>query len=66
MIIENCFITRGKTLCMCSEDPPDTKWNKVIIDGIMYDPIIAYDLKGAFAIGVEKDVKGCSVEFVFQ
>ncbi len=65
IIIEYSEIHNNKTtLLFLSEDIPDKEWWKVKINGVIYEPLIVYDLKAAVGINAPLECTGEEIEFL--
>lgn len=62
----NCISLHGYTLLKYKGELPIKNWNKLKIDGVIYEPIPAYDLECTVAIKGEYDYAGREIEFIRQ
>jgi len=62
--IEKQITVAGKTLLLFDSPVPMKRFTKLLIDGIEYDPIIAFDIRDAYAVNGAGDFEGKEVEFI--
>ena len=64
MRIVDCHEIRGITILLLSEKRPLSNWNKLLIDGIAYDPLPVMDAgEKCIAIHGTHDFTGKRIEF---
>lgn len=64
MKITDCHEINGVTILFLSEERPLSNWNKLMIDGIAYDPIPIMDAgEKCIAIHGVHDLSGKEIEF---
>ena len=65
MVVETSRLYKYTIMYLDQEIPWKIRWNKYLIDGIVYDPVVAYDVaSNVIVIEEEGDFVGKTVKFI--
>ncbi len=63
-ITESIFVSHYTSLSL-SDSVPNTKWERILIDGVEYDPIMIFDAgDDCIAINGNLDLTGKEIKFI--